>query len=123
MWHSGSSWDGVHAWRAYAYDQFGLPIWGDAVLLTFPDPKPVMASLGFTLNGDVALQYWWQGDTASTSPHTSGWNSLLWNDGWDDPRGQDVRPGWLTTAAGIPSCAFDGRMVGPYTLSVTGKRI
>ena len=38
---------------------------------TFSDPKPVKATLGFTIEGQLALTRGW-GDTAATRPHTSG---------------------------------------------------
>lgn len=111
LWQSKSSFQ-----SAYGYIQTGTyqkcipaggdischtyPKYGPAVAMTFSQPEPVMASLGF-VGGEVQLQYWWQGSTASSSYSTG--NKTI-----------------VTPAAGMPTCAQAGQMVPPLRLAVQG---
>ena len=77
MWESKSSFNEIRDWEHYYSQYYGKEgeygqYIGETVVQTFSDPKPVKATLGFTLEGQLALIYSWMGDTAATQPHTSG---------------------------------------------------
>jgi len=117
MWQSKTSFDEIRAWtvvqstRVCTYDRtfsecHSENTWGEGIVQNFSDPKPAMATLGFTLEGDVALIYSWMGDTAATQPHTAGSINIQRPPGL--PKDQNFQP-----------CTS---FLPPFRLSVTGKQ-
>jgi len=123
MWESKTSFNEIREW-VYLRTETNreghqVLIYGEKVTHTFSDPKPVMATLGFTLEGQLGLAYSWMGGTASTQPHTAGSASVNlmplqskpggWGcNGWPCPKDQNLQP-----CSDFPP---------PYRVTVTGEQ-